>query len=418
MRAARLKTFLRKRAAAIRPRAGSVLIIVLVTLVLTAFALTAFLDKASSDLIVAARDSDARRLRLEAYSALEVTLSVLSSFNQTVGALRSPSEGWGDPLTFANYTPAAGRTVDVSFEDESGKISLPNVDNNTLLAVFDVWQLSPIDAQKLADAILSWMKPNYTPNGTFIPDYDQATLPFAAPGRSLRSYDELATIDVAKDTFYGEDGRPNDLYRRFVDTFSLLNFRQPNINSAHVDVLAALGGFDATQQQNLSDYVNGANAYESKGPSYFRSVRDTATILGQGNASVFGTEISALVIHITVHDGRALYHLNATVTLPGQQAAQTVQPNATAGQSGTSASATANPAQGGASANSAANQNANRNNANAGGNRIGARTPAAGAGGANANGAAANSLKYPFTVLEINENNEPVPTPPPPKPTE
>jgi len=72
--------------------------------------------------------------------------------------------------------------------------------------------------------------------GTFIPDYDQAAIPYAPPGRSLRSFDELAAIDVAKDMFYGEDGRPNELWHRFADAFSLLSYRQTNINSARPDV--------------------------------------------------------------------------------------------------------------------------------------------------------------------------------------
>ena len=394
----------------LRRKKGSVLVIVLVTIVLTAFALTAFLDKASSDLIVAARDADARRLRLEAHSALEVTLGVLSSFYQTVGALRSPSEGWGDPLTFANWKPTEGRTVDVSFEDESGKISLPNVDSASLVAVFEQWQMQQADAEKLADALLNWMKPSNATPTTFTPDYDQAALPYATPGRSLRSYDELAAIDVAKDVFYGEDGRPNELWQRFTKTFSLLSYRQPNINSAPADVLAALGNFDETQQQKLSDYMNGTGGYSLKGPEYFRSPAEAAAVVGQGNQGVFGAQISALRIRITVHDGRALYRLNTVITFLGQLGAQTVQPSATANPSG--ASATANPAQ---TANPARANNANRNNnAAAGAGRAGR------GGTATTNGttAAAPALNYPFTVLEINENNEPVPAAPPPKPDE
>ncbi len=375
------------------------LVIVLVTLVITAFALTAFLDKASSDLIVAAREADARRLRQEAYSALEVTLSVLSCFNQTVGALRSPAEGWGDPLTFANYTPTEGRTVEVTFEDESGKLSLPNVDSPTLLALFQLWDMSQPDAQKLTDALLNWMKPNYTPSGTFTPDYDQAVIPYAPPARSLRSFDELAAIDVARDVFYGEDGRPNDLWHRFADDFSLLNFRQPNLNGARPDVLAALGSFDATQQQNISDYLNGAGSYQAKGATYFRNVRDAAPVIGQGNVTGFTTQISALRIHITVHDGRAVYRLGAVVTLPGQQAAQTVQSSATNGTSGASATGTTAPA------------------ANPSTSATTAQTGAASAAAANNSSAAAPAkLNYPFTVLEIHENDEPVPVAPPPPP--
>jgi general secretion pathway protein K len=383
-------------------KGGSVLVIVLVTLVITALALTAFLDKASSDLIVAAREADARRLRQEAYSALEVTLSVLSAFNQTVGSLHSPAEGWGDPLTFANYTPTEGRTVEVSFEDESGKLSLPNVDSTTLLALFQLWGMTQTDAQRLTDALLNRMKPNYTPTGTFTPDYDQAAIPYTVPGRSLRSFDELASIDVARDVFYGEDGRPNDLWHRFAATFSLLNYRQPNLNSANPDVLAALGSFDATQQQNVSDYLNGAGSYQNQGPTYFRNVRDAAPVIGQGSVTGFSTQISALRIHITVHDGRAVYRLGAVVTLPGQQAAQTVESSATNGTSGASASTTAAPAATPTPAPSTTT----------------AQTGAASAAGGNNSAVTPPKLNYPFTVLEIHENDEPVPVAPPPPPAE
>jgi hypothetical protein len=389
---------------------GSVLVIVLVTLVITAFALTTFLDKASTDLIVAARDADNRRLRQEAYSALEVTLDVLSCFNQTVGALRSPSEGWGDPLTFANYTPSAGRTVEVAFEDESGKLSLPNVNSTTLLALFQLWNMTQPDAQRLTDALLGWMKPNYAPTGTFTPDYDQAAIPYAPPGRSLRSFDELASIDVARDVFYGEDGLPNDLWRQFVADFSLLNFRQPNLNGVRPDVLAALGGFEATQQQNLDDFVNGNGNYQNQGPSYFRNVRDAAAIIGQGDLTGFTTQISALRIIITVHDGRAAYRLNAVVTIPGAQAAQTVQSSATNSPSGASATTTGAPA-----ANSSRTTNAPTT--------AGAASPAANNSTANGTAGANGTttppkLNYPFTVLEIHENDEPIPVAPPPPPAE
>src|SRR3954470_8897469 len=104
---------------------GTVLVIVLITLIFAAFALVIFMDKAGNDLLVEQRDAEARRLRREAYSALEVTLAVLEEFRQADNGLRSPAEGWGDPLVFAGYTPTEDRTVEIAFEDESGKISLP-----------------------------------------------------------------------------------------------------------------------------------------------------------------------------------------------------------------------------------------------------------------------------------------------------
>ena len=57
-----------------QPRA-SVLVIVMITILFTAFALVAFIEKAGNDLLVEHREAQARRLRMEAYSALEVTLA-------------------------------------------------------------------------------------------------------------------------------------------------------------------------------------------------------------------------------------------------------------------------------------------------------------------------------------------------------
>ena len=122
----------RKLSLARRNQRGSVLLIVLITLVFATVAMFVFIERASNDLLVEKRSSDAANLRLEAYSALETTLAVLEDFRQVNGVLRSPSEGWGNPLEFSGYLPPEGRTVEVAFEDESGKYSLPNVTQATL----------------------------------------------------------------------------------------------------------------------------------------------------------------------------------------------------------------------------------------------------------------------------------------------
>lgn len=80
-------------------RRGSIIVLVMVTLLFTAAALVTFLDKAETDLLVDARAAQAARLRPDAYSALEVTLAVLQDFRQADGnQLRAPTEGWADPL--------------------------------------------------------------------------------------------------------------------------------------------------------------------------------------------------------------------------------------------------------------------------------------------------------------------------------
>lgn len=354
----------------------------------TTLALVAFMEKAGNDLLVDARVFEAKRLRAEAYSALEVTLAVLEDFRQ-VGGLHSPGEGWADPLAFANWTPTEGRTVEVVFEDESGKISLPRADAKTLTELFKVWQMPESDAERLADALLGWMKPDHVYSTAISPDYDRGDLPYLPPARSLRSFSELAAIDVARDVFY-TDGVPNDLWRRFTSAVSLYNFRQANLNGAPADVMTAVGQFDPTQLEKVSDYINGTGTYKSMGKQWFTDTNGIRQFVGgAGNPAGFTTTISALRISITVHEGQSSFRLSAVVA-PLQNGATTVQTNATAQRNQASASATQGvSAQPQPSSNPTASTN-----------------PTAASN--------AKKLNYPFTLLEIRENDEIPPSPPPP----
>jgi general secretion pathway protein K len=106
-----------------------------------------------------------------------------------------------------------------------------------------------------------------------------------------------------------------------------------------------------------------------------------------GNATAFGTTITALRILITVHEGRSKYRLSAVVAPQGGATInQTNATNATAAASGKSAAATTsvtNTSQPSSTASSAATA-----------------------------AAASQNLNYPFTLLEMLENDE-IPQPPP-----
>ena len=361
---------------------SSVLVIVLVTLLFTSVAVVAFIEQASNDLLVEARVVAARRLRREAYSTLEVTLATLQGFITADNGLHHPAEGWSDPLGFANWAPREGVTAEVTFEDESGKIPLPKADAATLMNVFEGWQMSPADAQKLADALLGWMRRDYVPAGGQPTDYDQMSIPYNAPGRSLRSYSELAAIDYAREVFYDDQGRPNDLWRRFAATFSLYNYAQVNLNAAPTDVLGGLGFTDLSQQQRVSDYLGGKGANVASGPRWFTSASDAAAVLGSAALpAMAGAQIRALRVNIVMREGRSEFRLSAVVAPVG---------GATIVQS--SATSTTAPASGTTTTASAPSTTA----------------PAA------APASPAPQLNYPFTLLEIKENAEMSPVPPAP----
>lgn len=378
-------------------RRGSVLVIVLVTVLFASFALALFVERAGVDLLVDLRESTARRLRQEAYSALEVTLAVLEEFRQYDNGLRSPAEGWDDPLGFAGWTPAEGCTAEVTFEDESGKMSLSHVEPATLIELFKSWELPQSEAEKLTDGLLTWMRKDYVPTGAFSPDYDRTALPYVAPARALRSFTELAAIDRVREVFYDKDGRPNDYWHRFAATFSLFDFRDANLNSAPPDVLAALGAYDDQQRNRLADYRAGRGVYQTNGPGIFKTTADAAGFLGtKAIPNGFGTEIRALRINIAIRQGRSTYRLSAVVAPPGGartvEAMKSVAPADSASASGAAAGSTGTP-----------------------GSTAPATSAEPGKSAAGSDAAAAKKLNYPFTLLEITENveNSPPPAPPP-----
>ena len=365
-----------------RARRGSVLLIVLITLVFATSALLLFIEKAGTDLLVDIREADAGRLRVEAYSALETTLAVLEDFRITCEGLHSPAEGWGDPLGFAGYEPAEGRTVEVTLEDESAKLPLPEVKPEVLVALLKYWGVPQYDAERVADSLLGWIKKDHTTTAVGAPtvqDYEGAALPFVPPGRSLRSFAELAAIEGVRQAFFDEaTGLPNEVHRKFCETFSLYKFEAPNINGSRLEPLLAQEVFDEQQVQRVNEYLNGAGAYQAQGPGFFKNARSIAAVAGgQAGELGYGMTVRALRITVTVRQGQSSFRLS-TVVAPaeGAEVVRTVVADAATGE-GTASSA--QPAATEA-----------------------ASTPATAV-------PEAVDLKYPFTCLEIRENDKTVP---------
>ena len=354
--------------------------IVLVTLLFATMALVAFVEKASDDLLVEAREAEGRRLRQEAYSALEVTLGVLEDFRLVNGGLRSPAEGWADPLDFAGWAPREGRVVEVAFEDESGKLSLPQVQLATLVALFKGWGLLQIDAERLADSLFGWMRKDHVASSAQQPDYEQGSLPYGAPLRSMRTYTELAAIDYAREKFYDDLGQPNELWHRFVAAISLYDFKETNLNGLSGNLLTDLGLIDASQQRQFDEFRTGAGSRARAGPGFFETAADAASVLG-AQPPGYGTQISALRINLTVREGRTQFRLSVVVAPEGGATAV----KEIAANTSESPSVNATPS-----------------------------APAAKPAATAENSAGAKKLKYPFTLLEIRENAEisAVPAPP------
>jgi general secretion pathway protein K len=165
---------------------------------------------------------------------------------------------------------------------------------------------------------------------------------------------------------------------------SLIDFTQSNLNALRPGVLAAYG-FDSNQQAQLGDFLAGTGAYQTQGPGYFHTPVEAATILGAEAPAGLGTSIGALRIIVTVLDSasaRSGFRLNVVVAPPGS-GAKVVDQKATTKRPDTVVISPAAPTAAPTPANSTSTGAPNQ----------------------------APSLNYPFTILEIRENDE-MPQPP------
>ncbi len=363
-----------------RPRRGSVLVVLLVTLLFASLLLTRLVEAGSSDLLIAMRLADRERLRGDAHAALETALAVLADFQAIDRGLYAPEQGWNDPFGYAGYAPREGVTAEVAFEDESAKLSLPVLRPDQLTTLFVQLGLTNDDAARTAGALLAWSR-----SGQPAPDsetdaaaYERLDPAFTPPLRSLRSFDELAAINVVRDRFFDEAGAPTPLLQEFMRVVSLYRFSGTNLNSADPLVLLA-AGWDPTQADSLQKYRTTGNI-GARGLPFFRSASEVRRQLG-GNVALngFGAAVSCLRVTVTVREGAAVLRLSALVS-PGGTARMPAMTTAQTGGSGRNATGAAAPAS------NTAQSRAGRN-------------------------AATNSLRYPFTVLELTEST------PPPEPS-
>lgn len=303
-----------------RAQRGAVILLVLVTVFLAAFLMSRFIQRAGLELLADARAADEMRLRVEAYSVLEVTLAVLADFRAIDTRLYSPAQGWAQPLQYAGYEPEGNKRVEVSFEDESAKVSWPNADQATLQLLLEQAGLERREAEQASDALLVWSRANYSPlsSGNDARNYERGELPHQPPLRSLESWNELAAVQSVRAYFYDEFGQPNARWHWLEANASLFAFNAVNINAASPAALS-VAGLSPSQTTSLRNYFSaGLGAGVGR---YFHSAAEAESITGAASLpGKLGAHVQILRIHVTVHDGAAVYRLSAVVVPPGEVA--------------------------------------------------------------------------------------------------
>lgn len=400
-------------------RRGSVIVVVLVTLALAAIMLVKFMEGSQVEIALATRAADRDRLRSDAYAALETALAVMAEIKAIDGRLHAPAQGWGDPYAYAGEAPREGLTVEFEFHDESGKASLPNLRFEELVELCVTLGLPEADACRFADGLFVWTRSDYTAVeiDSDPTNYERAVLPHETPKRSLRSWDELRAVRLARDYVYDENGELTPFGVALRANVSLHGFAASNVN-ALPPALGLTRGWDEARVAAVNGYAQGSSARPAGAPPWFRSTEELGSILGgAANTSGLGAEALLVRVVVTVREGAGRFSLEAWVTSDTEAALPTAAEPVTS---------SATPAANGAATGNSQTTGNTANNANASSGGTGARASgqtsgrtgqgatngSTAAGGGNTSGATTQSLDYPFTILQIVETSGPAPVVP------
>lgn len=305
-------------------RRGSVIVLVLGLVTLTAFLLSRFIEQAMTEMLVESRARQADRLRVDAHSALEASLAVLADYQAVDEGLHAPAQGWGTPLAGLDIAGREGRRITAVIEDESGLISLPRLNENELIALGRQLDLRETEAARLAEALLAWTRRDHASNRieTDPRQYEFADPPHRPPGRPIASFGELAAIAGAREFFYTPEGQPTRLHEEFVRSVSLHFFPAPNLNSARPATLS-LAGLDEGQAGRIIAYRSGRGSRAPGAPPFFRSVTEARAVLGVAvPLGRFDTTARCLRVKVMVQEGSTVFRVTAVVAPPDSAPAQ------------------------------------------------------------------------------------------------
>lgn len=296
---------------------GSVIVLVLVTLLLASFLLAAFIRRSGTELLADARATERWQLRAEAYSALETALAVVAAQRSVDGALYLPEPRWADDMAAAGYRPGGGREVTVTFEDESGKISLPRADAVTIQTALEAAGVAAAEAERTTNTLLAWVREGQRDEAVDFdaPDYTANDPAYQPARRSLKSWEELAAVEMDRAIFFDEDGAPTEVLRACRAEFSLHAFNRTNLNTAESGVLVTLG-LGEPAAAALQDHRNRPRRPDETG--HLRSMDEAAAVIGTAAApDKFSTRIEVLRINLVARQGAVAFRLTAVVAAPG-----------------------------------------------------------------------------------------------------
>lgn len=302
LRLRRRNTFVQAAPAARQTR-GSVLIAVLAMILLISFIVTRFVDEAVQDLEYRSLFNEPADVRSFAYSMLEVSLATVQEVALIDGGkLHAPEQGWSDPIAYAGIEIPNGWTVSVNIQDESGKLSINTMDEDTLNRMLEEsFDFDFGTARELSSMFKDWTDSddNRRLNGAESEDYLDRNPPYRAANGPIQSLEELRLIEIWEDEFFNEDGSPNELFEKLEGMVSVTSSGPANLNSSPDTVLEVLALQDGYNEEFLFDGLSDL-PYLTELP-------------GSANSENSGVEVTLLRVTISLMRGELPFTISALV---------------------------------------------------------------------------------------------------------
>ena len=200
---------------------GIILMVVLGFILLIAIFVTQFMEITARQIRNQLVELGRSDLRMTAYSALEVSLAVLSEFKEIDGGLYSSSQGWGQAMEYAEIVWPEGVEVHVNIVDESGKISIQSVQDGASNALFrallEELGFDYGDADIMVDSYLDWtdLDDRVHLNGAEKSYYGREYPPREPANALLTQLETFRYIRGYSDILFDENGVPNNNFQAF-----------------------------------------------------------------------------------------------------------------------------------------------------------------------------------------------------------
>lgn len=307
----------REGALPVSGRRGSILLMVLVLVVVVSFALTLFIEKAEVEIMSEGYYMKREQLRKDAWSMLEVTVAALADVKAIDTALYSPTQGWADPLDYAGIAPRDGLEVEIEFIDESGKVNLNTLDEESLILLFDELGFDLDISMRLSGVLLDWIDEDDATRieGAESREYSALGLEAHPANQPLKSLDELRYLFGFRELFFDENGLPLPVFEQLSRAVTVYEVGSLNVNSASATALRAIADLNERDKQAIDEFMRGLDGeLGTADDNYFSGGEDVAAVLVDvPEGAPLGHQISVLTVKVTVSESGFSYTLYGTL---------------------------------------------------------------------------------------------------------